>query len=127
MDERQHEDNLMDQRIRWFLTIQGFLFAAFGIVMRTPGIEQMKQMKQMKVLLATLGIVTSLSTGILLWHGAKKLDKQNQPNPKKLDEKNQTNPKKLDEENQPNPWWRFFFPWYVFPIVFMAAWVYVAC
>src|SRR5579863_1876399 len=36
-DYLKHEDNLVDHRIKWNLTIQGFLFTAFGFSLGNKG------------------------------------------------------------------------------------------
>ena len=52
-----HEDNLVNNRLTWFLVIQSLLFAAYGVVLELPG-----QAFSFKWLFAYVGVLSSLLT-----------------------------------------------------------------
>ncbi|HEY7440036.1 MAG TPA: hypothetical protein VIC35_11630 [Acidimicrobiia bacterium] len=61
----QHENDLRNQRLGWLFALNGFLFAAAGVVWSTSN------PKPLLVVIAITGAVTSLSCGVALWFGTK--------------------------------------------------------
>ena len=59
----EHEDNLITQRLSWFLTSQSFLFTAFAICLNNKELSEQSQR------LIHLIPVLAISIGILIWIG----------------------------------------------------------
>jgi hypothetical protein len=59
-----HENDLMNHRITWFITLQGRLFAALGFSWGKT------DAKNLIIRLGFLGILTSASSALVLWGGA---------------------------------------------------------
>jgi hypothetical protein len=66
-DQIEHEDNLMTQRLNWFLASQSFLFTAYGIVLNAPAESRFGAAHHSTYLhlLPLLG----LTVGVLIWIG----------------------------------------------------------
>ena len=100
-----HENDLMNHRITWFITLQGLLFAALGFSWGKTGA------KNLIIILGFLGILTSASSALVLWGGANSIEKL-------LNESTIT--KALGRKAK----WieKCFYPWYTFPLLFAIAW-----
>jgi hypothetical protein len=100
-----HENDLMNHRITWFITLQGLLFAALGFSWGKA------DTKTLIIILGLLGILTSASSAFVLWGGANAIEELlSQPAiMKPLGRKSQWNEK-------------YLYPWYSFPLLFAIAW-----
>jgi hypothetical protein len=100
-----HENDLMNHRITWFITLQGLLFAALGFSWGKT------DAKNLIIILGFLGILTSTSSALVLWGGANAIEELlNNP----------TITKALGRKSKWNE--KYFYPWYSFPLLFAIAW-----
>ena len=101
-----HENDLMNHRITWFITLQGLLFAALGFSWGKT------DAKNLIIILGLLGILTSASSGLVLWGGANAIEELLNSS---------TITKALGRKST----WKekYFYPWYSFPLLFIFAWV----
>ena len=60
-DYVKHEDSLRGQRTGWLLTIQGFLFAALGVVFNAKASHPDVPLRWLLSILAILGVLVSIS------------------------------------------------------------------
>ncbi|NJN87574.1 MAG: hypothetical protein HC881_16265 [Leptolyngbyaceae cyanobacterium SL_7_1] len=97
-----HENDLMNHRITWFITLQGLLFAALGFAW------DKQDAQKLILILSILGTLTSISSGFVLWGGASAIDELL---------------KKTTIGRRAKKIERFFYPWYTFPLLFLAAWI----
>ena len=61
----EHEDNLITQRLSWFLASQSFLFTAFAIILNGPMTSRFGDREPMTVF--RLIPVTAIALGVLIW------------------------------------------------------------
>jgi hypothetical protein len=100
-----HENDLMNHRITWFITLQGLLFAALGFSWGKT------DAKNLIIILGLLGILTSASSALVLLGGANAIEDLL---------KNSTITKALGRQSK---WYeKYFYPWYSFPLLFVIAW-----
>jgi hypothetical protein len=63
----EHEDNLLTQRLSWFLASQAFLFSAFAIVLNSP-VQSRFGGREPAVFFWLLPII-AIAVGVLIWLG----------------------------------------------------------
>lgn len=104
------ENDALNWRMGWFLTLQGFLFAALAFAWDEDA--------ELIVVLSVIGILSSLSVGILLRYGILAM-------------------KRLEEDLRPDSQERvigrkysetpaiilFLLPWHLLPLLFIGAWI----
>jgi hypothetical protein len=102
----KHENELMNHRLTWFITLQGLLFAALGFAWEKT------DAKGLIFVFCGLGIFSSASAATAL-HGAATAIKQLA--------KIQTHPKIII--GRVAPWFEtMLYPWFAFPVLFASAW-----
>jgi hypothetical protein len=100
-----HENDLVNHRITWFITLQGLLFAALSFSWGKT------DAKNLIFILGFLGILTSASSAFVLWGGANAIEELLS---------NSTITKALGRKSK---WYeKYFYPWYSFPLLFATAW-----
>jgi hypothetical protein len=113
----RHENDLLNQRITWFSTIQGLLFAALALVWDKANSNSLV------IILSLIGGILSASTFYALQRGLEAIRIQIE-----WWDKNKTagysGPDIIGR--RPSPKSRnFFWPYFLFPIVFIAAWTFI--
>jgi len=63
----EHEDNLVSQRLSWFVAFQSFLFTAYAISLAAPVQVRSQRLAHQQELLVVLIPLVALCTGVLLW------------------------------------------------------------
>jgi len=63
----EHEDNLVSQRLSWFLASQAFLFTAYAISLNGPTPLHFQNLEAQAKLLMVLLPVLALSSAFLIW------------------------------------------------------------
>jgi hypothetical protein len=66
----QHEDNLINHRTTWFLTLNSFLFAIVGIlanVSEEPKLFRPSEVLLFLIMISTIGIVVSATSGMSVY------------------------------------------------------------
>ena len=63
----EHEDNLLTQRLSWFLASQAFLFSAFAILLNSP-LQSRFGGREPDVFFWLLPII-AIAVGVLIWTG----------------------------------------------------------
>ncbi len=61
----EHEDNLITQRLSWFLASQAFLFSAFAIVLNAP--LQSRFGDRVQIVFFKLIPIIAIAVGLLIW------------------------------------------------------------
>lgn len=103
------ENDALNYRLSWFLTLQGFLFAALAFGWDKGA--------ALIVVFSIIGILSSLSVGILLRYGILAM--------KRLEEKLRTESQEpvIGRGYSETPAIiHFFLPWHFLPILFVGAW-----
>jgi hypothetical protein len=104
------ENEALNYRMSWFLTLQGFLFAALAFAWNEDA--------ELIVVLSVIGILSSLSVGILLRYGILAM--------KRLEEGLRTDGQErvIGRGYSETPGIIvFLLPWHFLPILFVGAWV----
>jgi hypothetical protein len=104
-----HETEMVNHRMSWFLVLQGFMLAglAFG----------WEKSSALCTIFSSVGILSSLSVGILLRYGilaAKRLEESNPDGESPVVGRGYKETPRIIH---------FLLPWHFLPIVFMVAWV----
>jgi hypothetical protein len=102
----KHENDLLNHRLTWFITIQGLLFAALGFAWSKS------DAKELVFVFCGLGILTAVSSAFALWGGANAIDQLSTE--EKIDDQPIIGRRAGIE--------KFAYPWYSFPVLFGAAW-----
>jgi hypothetical protein len=103
------ENDALNWRMGWFLTLQGFLFAALAFAWDKDA--------ELIVVLSIIGILSSLSVGILLRYGILAM--------KGLEEELQTDSEErvIGRRYGETPAIiLFLLPWHFLPLLFVGAW-----
>ncbi len=103
------ENEALNYRMSWFLTLQGFLFAALAFAW--------DQDVELIIVLSVVGILSSLSVGILLRYGILAM--------KRLEEGLRTDSQErvIGRRYSETPAIiLFLLPWHFLPILFAGAW-----
>lgn len=61
----EHEDNLVTQRLNWFLTSQSFLFTAYAITFNGPPAQTVRNLAVRRALLCVIPVV-AIVAGVLI-------------------------------------------------------------
>jgi len=106
----KHENALMSDRMGWFLTLQGLLFAGLAFAWdKGAGIS---------VVFSVVGVLSSMSIGVLLRYGThamKRLEEQSNPD---------SDGPSIGRKYSETKWIvHFLLPWNLLPVVFFVAWV----
>lgn len=102
----KHENDLINHRLTWFITIQGLLFAALGFAWGK------EDARQLIFVLCPLGMLTSVSTAFALWGAAAAIERL-------------CNGRGLVGQaviGRQAGIARFAYPWFTFPVFFGLAW-----
>lgn len=101
----QHENEMANHRMNWFLILQGFMFAGIAFAW--------DKSTALCIVFSIVGILSSLSVGILLNYGIQAI--------RKLDQKSRdtTIGKGSEEINQ---FMHFLLPWHFLPFTMMVSW-----
>lgn len=103
----KHENDLMNHRLTWFITIQGLLFAALGFAWGKP------DARGLIFVFCGLGLLTAISTAFVLWGGAAAIENLSKESPTVG---GPTIGRRAGIE-------RVAYPWFSFPVLFGLAWV----
>ena len=108
----KHENALMNDRMGWFLTLQGFLFAGLAFAWdKGTGIS---------IVFSVVGVLSSMSIGILLQYGILALKRlEEQPC---LDSDGPIIGRGYGETKSAI---HFLLPWHLLPVVFFVAWTFL--
>jgi hypothetical protein len=117
----RHENDLVNHRLTWMWTLQGFLLTAYSLLLKDGGDAVAASV------VCVIGMVTCLSIGYSLFISEKILDKTNAY----CEEMNERLDLTLGYDKakvQPPPrsFWRFLFPWKLLPRFFLFAWLFLA-
>jgi hypothetical protein len=63
----EHEDNLINQRVSWFVTAQAFLFTAYAIVLNAPPQVRLQSFATQQEILFSLIPVVAIGVSILIY------------------------------------------------------------
>ncbi len=103
----KHENELVNHRLTWFITLQGLLFAALGFAWDKA------DSKGLIFVFCGLGVLSAASTATVLHGGAMavgRLSKSQSPSNKVI--------------GRIAPWYeRVIYPWYAFPVLFALGWL----
>jgi hypothetical protein len=69
-DRRKHENELINHRLSWLWTLQGLLFAAFGLLAKETGTLGRLPIS----VICFVGIASCLSVGYSVWKGHQELN-----------------------------------------------------
>lgn len=112
----QHENTLINERMKWLLSSQTFLFAAVGLAWNDhPAILYT---------IALAGIMVCVSLGIYLRCGIRAVHELHQ----RWEEHRRTQPAAADwpviglAKGSLPPWTHFLLPWYLLPPLFSLCW-----
>jgi len=101
----QHENEMTNHRMNWFLVLQGFMFAGIAFAW--------DKSTALCVVFSIVGILSSISVGILLRYGIQAI--------RDLDRKSRdTTIGKGNEEI--SPFMHFLLPWNFLPFTMIVAW-----
>ncbi|GIT99961.1 hypothetical protein TSL6_04680 [Sulfurovum sp. TSL6] len=101
----QHENEMTNHRMNWFLILQGFMFAGIAFAW--------DKSTALCVVFSIVGILSSISVGILLRYGIQAI--------RDLDRKSRdTTIGKGSEEIA--PFMHFLLPWHFLPFTMIVAW-----
>jgi hypothetical protein len=101
----QHENEMTNHRMNWFLILQGFMFAGIAFAW--------DKSEALCVVFSIVGILSSISVGILLRYGIQAI--------RNLDQKTEeTTIGKGSEET--SPIMHFLLPWHFLPFTMILAW-----
>jgi hypothetical protein len=103
----KHENELINHRLAWFITIQGLLLAALGFAWGKA------DARGLVFVFCGLGLLTSISTAFTLWSGAAAIDRITVET-RGVDEPIIGSLAGIE---------KFAYPWYSFPVLFGVAWV----
>ena len=113
----RHENDLINHRVSWLLTIQGFLFAALAFTWEDARV--------LVPVIAGVGVFVSFSIGIVIRYGSAAIGKLNKDwegnKPPNYD-----GPDIMGHVSTAN-WERPFRPWRFLPVLFAFAWVATLC
>lgn len=105
----QHENELVNARMGWFLTIQGFLFAGLAFAWN-KGVA-------LSVVFSVVGVLTSFSIGILLRYSTLAIKRIEESISSEGDEHI------IGRSYKETPLFvHFLLPWHFLPVVFFLAW-----
>ena len=65
----EHEDNLMSQRLNWFVASQSFLFTALAITQKDPGARLAHAMNFLYPLIPSLALVSCVLLSLSIFAG----------------------------------------------------------
>ena len=105
------ESEYINHRLTWLVTLQGLLFASLGFAW--------KDGKEMIPVLGSLGIVTSLATGLSLYFAIKSIDTL-LADERGMRELGYTGPRVIGHQDQSIV--RLLLPWFLLPCAFTVAW-----
>ena len=63
----EHEDNLINQRLSWFLAAQAFLFSAYAILLNAPSQVRLQRFATQQEILFTLIPLVAIGASILIY------------------------------------------------------------
>ena len=106
----KHENDLIDHRLTWFITIQGLLFTALGFAWGKS------DAKSLVFVFSGLGFLTAISTAFVLWGGAFAIE--NLSRTKDTVEEPMIGRRAGVE--------KIAYPWFSFPVLFGMAWILIA-
>jgi hypothetical protein len=114
----KQENDLMSARFGWFTTLQGLLFAALGFAWQ-------HELRAIVNTLCGLGLAVVLSTMVVFWFGMKAWGTLGALWDTKL--ATYTGPPITGYKNTRKLWWQNIVPtpWWVLPMAFLAAWIYI--
>jgi hypothetical protein len=116
-DMVRHEDDLLNQRITWFSTIQGLLFAALALVWDKASSSSLV------LTLSLIGVILSASTFYALQRGLEAIRIQIEW----WDKNKATNYAGPDVIGR-RPGLKsknWLWPYFLFPVVFITAWTFI--
>jgi hypothetical protein len=102
----KHENDLVNQRLTWFITIQGLLFAALGFAWGTP------DARPLIFVFCGLGMLTAVSSAFALWGAAAAIEGL-------CNESGVVSQSVIGRQAGIA---KFAYPWYTFPVLFGLAW-----
>lgn len=102
----KHENDLINHRLSWFITIQGLLFAALGFAWGKT------ETRELVFVFCGLGMLTAVSTACVLWDGATAIEQ--------LSKENSAVREPIIGRRAGIK--KFAYPWYSFPVLFGLAW-----
>ena len=107
----QHENDLINHRLTWFITLQGLLLAALAFAW------DKNDAKGLVFVFCGLGILAAISTGSVLWGGAFAIE-----NLSKAEKQNQ----RSQVIGRHAKWIeKIFYPWFSLPVLFAIAWGFI--
>jgi hypothetical protein len=63
----EHEDNLINQRLSWFVAAQAFLFSAYAIILNAPSQARLQSFATQQEILVFLIPLVAIGVGILIY------------------------------------------------------------
>lgn len=63
----EHEDNLINQRLSWFVTSQSFLFTAYALLLNAPVQVRLPEISRQQNLLFLIIPLVAICTGLLIY------------------------------------------------------------
>jgi hypothetical protein len=63
----EHEDNLINQRLSWFLAAQAFLFSAYAILLNAPSQVRLQRFATQQEILFTLIPLVAIGASVLIY------------------------------------------------------------
>lgn len=111
----RHENDLMNHRLTWMWTLQGLLFAAYAVLL--------EQHERVTMLIAVVGLVSSVSIGLSLVASHRMLQRLN-PHARQLigDLEQASKVSPVEFPTRP-PFPRFLYPWLLLPWFMALIWV----
>ena len=106
----KHENDLIDQRLTWLISLQGLLFAALGFAWNKQDAQNLI------AIFCFLGVTTSVSIAFALWGGAAAIERLS-----KIEAQTQN----IVIGRQSSRIEKFFYPWFTFPVLFAISWLLV--
>jgi hypothetical protein len=102
----KHENDLINHRLTWFITIQGLLYASLGFAWGK------QDARELVFTFCGLGMLTAISTAFVLWGGANAIERL-------ASESRAAGQPVIGRRAGIE---KFAYPWYSFPVLFGLAW-----
>jgi hypothetical protein len=115
----EHDNQLLNHRITWFLQINGFLFTAIAIFGSQPG------RNVFGTIIGVTGICTCVSVGVALAVGRKAVHDLNSTWQNHLLDKEDEHFRDIGVFGALAGWKGIFGPWHILPYIFGFSWCFV--
>lgn len=103
-----HENELINHRLTWFITLQGLLMAALGFAWDKT------DARGLVFVFCGLGILSAISTATILWGGAAAIER--------LSMIEELHKGCMVIGRRATLFEKIFYPWFAMPVLFAVAW-----